>query len=271
MTNATNKPGRQAHLAWVSADDLQVNPVAQRDFTESHARDILAKFDIDKFQVPHVNKREDGSLFIMEGQHGTWAYRHWIGEGQQIQVWLYSGLTEQEEAEFFLSLNDKKNIPQLAKFKVGVTAGRTEECDIDRIVRANGCTIGKAGPQGITAIGALLTIYSRNGAANLGKTVRIIRDSFSEGGFERPVLLGVSMVLARYPDVDADRMVKQLAAIRNGWKGLVQKTTLIKAQMGVTQPEAAAAAVVEFYNAGRGGKKLPSWWNEPEPKLSAVS
>lgn len=271
MTNSTaTTPARQAHLAWVDADDLQVNPVAQREFRQAWAQTILSQFDIDKFQVPHVNKRPDGSLFVMEGQHSTWAYRQYVGEGQKIQVWLYRGLSEEEEAEFFLSLNNKKNIDGLAKFKVGVTAGRSDECDIDRIVRANGCTIGKAGSRGITAVSALTTIYARNGAANLGKTLRVIRDSFDEGGFERPVLLGVAMVLARYSDVDEARLIKQLAGIRNGWKGLVQKTALIKAQMGVTQPEAAAAAVVEFYNAGRGGKKLPTWWHENEPALKAV-
>lgn len=271
MANSTaNGPARQSHLAWVEADDLQVNPVAQREFRPTWAQTILSKFDIDKFQVPHVNKRPDGSLFIMEGQHSTWAYKHFVGEGQKVQVWLYNGLTEQEEAEFFLSLNDKKGVDGLAKFKVAVTAGRPDECDIDRIVRANGCTIGKSGGRGITAISALTTIYGRNGAANLGKTLRVIRDSFDDGGFERPVLLGISMVLARYSDVDDARLVKQLAAIRNGWKGLVQKTALIKAQMGVTQPEAAAAAVVEFYNAGRGGRKLPSWWHENEPVIKVA-
>ena len=46
----------------------------------------------------------------MEGQHGTWAYREFFlfGEDQKIQVWLYDGLTEQEEAEFFLSSTTRR-------------------------------------------------------------------------------------------------------------------------------------------------------------------
>lgn len=261
----SKKPARQARLAWVSADDLRVNPVAQREFRPAWAEQILASFDLDKFQVPHVNKRSDGTLNIMEGQHSTWAYRHYFGEGQQVQVWLYDGLTEQEEAEFFLSLNNKKAIDSMAKFKAAVTAGRADECDIDRIVRVNGCTVGTSGADNsIGAVGALSTIYNRHGGPILGQTLRTISGSFSEGGYERPVLLGIAMVLARYPDLDEARLVTKLASIRNGWKGLVQKTALIKEQMGVTQPEAAAAAVVDFYNTGRGGKKLPAWWQEIE-------
>lgn len=259
-----NKPSRQSHLAWVPADELRTNPVAQREFRVAHAQKILSEFDLDKFQVPHVNKREDDSLYIMEGQHGTWAYRQFFGEGQLIQVWLYNGLSEQEEAEFFLALNNKKTVDLMAKFKVGVTAGREVECDIDRIVRANGCHVtgNSSDRNGISAVGALTTIYQKYGAANLGQTLRIIGDSFADGGYERPVLLGISMVLARYPQVEVVRMVRQLSALRNGWKGLIQQTTLIKERMGCHQTEAAAAAVVEIYNGGRGGKKIPSWWRE---------
>lgn len=258
----TNKPARQCHLAWVKADDVNVNPVAQREFRPTWAQTILDQFEIDKFQVPHVNKREDGHLYVMEGQHSLWAYRQWVGEGQQVQVWLYNGLTEAEEAEFFLSLNNKKSIDAIPKFRAAVTAGRVEECEIDRVVRANGCVISSSkGGNSISAIGAILTIHQRFGSKILGQALRVIRESFVDGGFERPVLLGVAMVLARYADsVDEQRLVSKLAGIRNGWKGVVQRAANIRATQGVSQPEAAAAAVVEFYNAGRGGVKLMTWW-----------
>lgn len=263
MTKTTpSKPARQSHLQWVKADDIKVNPVAQREFREQWARHILDNFDLDKFQVPHVNRRADGALYIMEGQHSTWAYRQWVGEGQQVQVWLYDGLTEQEEAEFFLSLNNKKAVDATAKFKAAVTAGRTTESDIDRIIRANGCSVSNAkGEDSISAVTTLITVYERYGAEVLGRTIRVIRDSFVDGGFERPVLFGVAQVLARYSgDLDEARLIERLAKIRNGWKGLVQRTANLKATHGVTQADAAAGAVVEFYNAGRGGKKLATWW-----------
>lgn len=263
MSKTTNtKPGRQCSLRWVNADDLKVNPVTQREFRPAWAKQILSEFDIDKFQVPHVNKRDDGTLYIMEGQHGTWAYRQWIGEGQKVQVWLYEGLTEQEEADFFLSLNNKKTVDAMAKFKVGVTAGYPVETDIDRIVRAAGCSVNYGSDDNtIGAVGALRTIYNRHGAETLAKTLKVIRESFTAGGYERPVLLGIAMVIARYSTLDETKLIRQLAAIRNGWKGLVQLTAMIKDQTASTQPEAAAAAVVEFYNKGR-GKKLPNWWRE---------
>lgn len=265
MTKTTaTKPARQCHLAWVKADDLAVNPVAQREFRPQHAQNILAKFDIDKFQVPHVNKRNDGTYYVMEGQHSIWAYRAYFGDGQQVQAWLYDGLTEAEEAEFFLSLNDKKAVDAMAKFKVGVTAGRDLESDIDRIVRANGCIVSKnAGDNHIGAIGTVIRIYQSYGGSILGQTIRIIQGSFAEGGYEVVVLMGIAQVLSRYSlEVDNDRLIQKLAGVRNGWKGLVQRANIIRASHGVTTTEAAAAAVVEFYNSGRGGVKLMTWWSE---------
>lgn len=265
MSNATTaKPSRQCHLQWVPADDLGVNPVAQREFQPRWAQEIYENFDLDKMQVPHVNERPDGSLMVMEGQHTVWAYRQWIGgEKQLIQVWLYKGLSEQEEAEFFLSLNNRKNIKALPKFRSAITAARPVECDIDRIVRLNGCTIGGSGGNAIQALGAIQTIYTRHGGASLGLVLRVVRDAFTDGGFERPVLLGVSMVIARYPEVDIPNLVLRLSRIKNGWKGLIQRTYKIRSAMGCMQTEACAAAIVDVYNAtGRGGKKLPSWWRD---------
>ena len=263
-STANKKPLRSSRLAWVNVSDLRINPVAQREFSQTWAEKILSQFDPDKLQTPHVNKREDGTLFIVDGQHGSWAYGEFFGPDQKIEVHLYDGLNEQEEADLFLALNNKKAVDAMSKFKVAVTAGHEVECDIDRIVRANGCTVtySTSSPNAISAVGALLTIYGRRGGANLGQTLRIIGDSFADGGYERPVLLGVSMVLARYPDLDQGRLVTKLRGIRSGWKGLIQRASHIKEAMGCTQPEAAAAAVVEFYNSGRGGKKLPSWWRE---------
>lgn len=261
-SNPSRRPQRSARLAWVRCGDINVNPAAQREFRPLHAQNLLNEFDIDKFQAPHVNKRADGSLYVMEGQHSIWAYRNFFGEDAEVQVWIYDDLGEPKEADYFLSLNNKKNVDAMAKFKAAVTAGRAEECDIDRIVRANGCVVSSnASDNAIQAIGALVTIYQRFGARVLGQTLRVIRGSFVDGGFERPVLIGTAMVLARYADsIDEDRLISKLASIRNGWKGLVQRTNNIKAAQGTTQAEAAAAAVVEFYNAGRGGVKLMTWW-----------
>src|SRR5262249_61491582 len=53
------------------------------------------------------------------------------------------GLTEAQEAEVFLKLNDTLPVRAFAKFKVSVQAGRDAEADVDRIVRALGLRIAR--------------------------------------------------------------------------------------------------------------------------------
>lgn len=264
-TNTTPRPKRDRHLAWVNAYDLQVNPVAQREFRPAWAAKILSEWDIEKFQEPHVNNRADGSLFIMEGQHGTWAYREKYGEEGQnflpIQVWLYDALTEKQEADTFLSLNNKKAIDPMAKFKAAVTANRDMEADIDRIVRANKCVVtnNTGTNNAIAAVTALTSIYSARGANNLAATIQTLRDAFGHGGFERAHLLAVSMVVARY-NLQTGDVVPALLKMRRGSKGLVQDANKVRANLTCTLNEATASAIVDAINKGRRTNKLPHWF-----------
>lgn len=265
MTNVTNltsaKATRGAHLEWVPLNQIHVNAAAQREFSEPWAVHILKSFDIDKFQYPTVNLR-DGAYYVVDGQHSLYAYKMWLGgwEDQKVQCMVHKGLTEAQEAELFLSLNNKKAINVFDKFRVGVNAGRPEECDIDRIVRANGGVItrNKSLPGAISAVAALRAIYRDCGAEILGAVVRIIRDAYGDAGYESPVLRGIAVVLNRFPAIDRARLQLALHDAHAGSKGLLNSAAAIRRQVGGTQVDAVAQAIVKIYNRSK-GSKLPTW------------
>lgn len=265
MTNVTNltspKATRGGHLEWVPLDQIHINAAAQREFSEPWALHILKSFDIDKLQYPTVNLR-DGVYYVVDGQHSLWAYKMWLGswEDQKIQCMVHKGLTEAQEAELFLSLNNKKSVSVFDKFRVGVNAGRPEECDIDRIVRANQCVITRNRSQSgaISAVGALRTIYRDHGAEVLGATVRIIRDAYGDAGYEAPILRGVAAVLNRFPALDRVRLQLALHDAHAGSKGLLNSAAAIRKNVGGTQVDAVAQAIVKIYNRSK-GSKLPTW------------
>lgn len=258
---------RSARLSTVAAHDLKVNPAAQREFRPEHAARILAEWDDEKFQLPYVNRRTDGSMYVMEGQHTVWAYREHFGPENpnlQIQVWLYDGLTEEREAEFFLALNNKKAPDAMAKFRVGVTAGLPDVTDIDRIVRANGCVVTNNNTThgAIQAVGTVTRIYRKHGGENLGATIRVIRDAFGDGGFEQANLGSVSAVLARYGCAEAE-LATALLGIRGGSKGLAQRAFLVRDQFGCSVTDATCYVIVETFNKGRrANKRLVSWFRD---------
>lgn len=264
MTNVISlsaKATRGAHLEWVPLASIHLNATAQREFSEPWALTILNAFDIDKLQYPTVNFR-DGVYYIVDGQHSVWAYKMWLGgwEDQKVQCMVHNGLTEAQEAELFLSLNNKKNVSVFDKFRVGVNAGRPEECDIDRIVRANQCVItrNRSASGAISAVGALRAIYRDNGAEILGATIRIIRDAYGDAGYEAPILRGLAVVLNRFPSLDRVRLQLSLHDAHAGSKGLLNSAAQIRKSIGGTQIDAVAAAIVKIYNRSK-GSKLPTW------------
>lgn len=267
------KVEREARLRWVPIADMRVSPLAQRELNRARVDKIAADFDLEQVGTPTVNER-NGHYYIIDGQHRVEALRE-IGWGdQQIQCWAYSGLTEEDEAEKFLKLNDTLAVNAFAKFRVGVQAGRLEECDIDRIVRAQGLRVSTDQKDGaISAVGALRRVYKQAGPGQLARALRIVRDAYGDAGLDAAVISGVGLLCARYDSaLDEARAVAALSRAHGGVNGLLGKAETIRRATGGAKYHCVAAAAVEIINGGRGGKKLPAWFRaDDDGGLSVVS
>jgi hypothetical protein len=252
---------RTARLRWVSIPLMRTSPVAQRELNKARVDRIATSFDPEQIGTPTVSHR-DGIFYIIDGQHRVEALKE-IGWGDQsVQCWTYEGLTEEEEADIFLKLNDVLAVHAFDKFRIGVAANRDTETEIDRIVRANGlCVSRDLVPGAIGAVGTLHRIYRRAGGKVLARTLRIVRDAYGDPGLEAAVLDGVGLVCQRYNgQLDDAEVVVKLAKANGGVNGLLGKANAIRYRTGNAKAHCVAAAAVDILNAGKGGKKLPSWW-----------
>lgn len=253
---------RDAHLRWVPLARMRVNPHAQRELNEARVNKIVAALDLEQIGTPTVNLR-DGHYWIIDGQHRIEALRRFGFENDQYQCWAYEGLTEEEESEKFLKLNDQLAVDLMSKFKVGVQAGRDEDCDINRIVMAQGLVVSRERVDGaIQAVGSVQRVYRRADGPTLGRTLRIIRDSFGDAGLAAPVIDGVGRLCARYNgQLDDDGLVKNLRTMHGGVSGLLQKAEQTRRATGTQRGDAVAATLVDVANRGKRGKgRLPDWW-----------
>lgn len=263
-TNTARISSGDKRLQWVPVDKMRISPRAQRahDKPGSRARiqHIADNFDPDKFGTLTVSQRE-GLFWIIDGGHRYMAVLAIGWEDQDLQCWVYHGLSEDNEADKFLDLNNVKSVSAMDKFKVGVVAKRETECDIDRIVRAANLSIGH-GADAIGCVSALSKTYTSGGPRVLATTTRVIRDAYGTPGFSAKVTEGVGLFVSNYENIfDEARLVDKLSHKHGGVNGLLQRAELIKKQYGVTVAVGVAAAAVETYNQGRGGNKLNGWWS----------
>lgn len=260
-TSAPTRIERDARLRWVPLNQMKVSPLAQRELNEAWVDKLAADMQLEDLGHPTVSHR-DGNYYVIDGQHRVEALRKVGFTDEKLEVWVYEGLTEQQEADKFLVLNNKLTIATMDRFLVAVTAEREVETDIERIVRAHGLKItNQRVPGGIGAVGTLRRIYTRSGAATLARTLKIVRDSYGDPGLVQPVLDGVGLMCQRFNgQLDDSLAVQKLGTAHGGVNGLMGKAEREKSRTGAPLAHCVAAVATETINAGKGGKKLPSWW-----------
>lgn len=270
MPDARGKPAdkgkveRSAHLEWFRLGDLQPSQVAQRNKLNTGRVDYLvAHLDLEQIGNPTVNKR-NGSVWIIDGWHRTKALLAWgFGEDDLIECWTYEGLTDEQEAERFLVLNDTLRVDPYSKFRVAVNAGRKREVNINNILGSLGLQVGTSSKDDshVHAPGTLLRVYDRHGAVVLARTLAMIQNAYGNSGLEAEVIDGLALVIARYDQLlDDQKTADKLGGMRGGVKGLTGKAVQIRYLTGSPMVQCVAAAAVEVINSGKTGRKLTSWW-----------
>lgn len=181
-------------IEWVRVSEMRVSPKAQRDHTKPGAlrliEEIAGDFDPDKLGLMTVSER-DGVYWVIDGGHRRAALIRMGYEDQQVQCRTYHGLSEEDEAEMFLSLNNVRVVSAMDKFKVAVVAGRGVEAEIDRVVRAQGLSIGGGKGTSIRSVTAVMKVFESGGAKVLAQTLDIIKESYGMPGFSGKVTEGI--------------------------------------------------------------------------------
>jgi hypothetical protein len=260
--------GKTANVKWVPINLMKINPLAQRELKQHRVDRLAANFDIERIGIPTVNHR-DGFFWLVDGQTRVTALKQAIEEwdSKQIQCTTYDGLSEQEEADLFLSLNDITPVSVLDKFKVGVVAGRPDEVAINKVITKLGLRVGLDKAEGtIKAPGTLRRVYERSGPKVLERTLRLVSETWGDSALQSAVIDGVAFAVDRYGEnLDDEWFVQRLGNIRGGVSALISSAHILRKQTSASMGHAMAAAVVNSYNGGsnrQGVRKLSNWWKE---------
>jgi hypothetical protein len=257
-------------LEWISASEVKISPRAQRDYNEQWAKKIASEFNPDAFAIPSINRRANGTLYCMDGQH-RFAALTFIGYSDQlVQCNVFDGLSEKDEADMFLLLNNKLNTTKYDHFRIAVSAGWPKETEVASIVKGAGVKIARSSADGTHtfATAALLSVFTKHGPRTLDRTLRLIRMVYPEdaSALHQDTIRGFAAVCARYEEQFSDaEMVRRFEAVGGGVSKLRQIAQQEFSRTGASREFCMSAAIVDIYNSKR-GKKLETWWAEM-PKI----
>lgn len=244
----------------------------QRERRKRTVQAIRERFHWAAVSAPLVSRREDGTYWVIDGQHRLYAL--WPLVGPEYAVWciVAPDLTVEEEALVFGYVNSSQfrlNISVLEQWGASRTANDVATLCIDEILREHGVEVSRARGQ-CRSPGALYEIYR----GRLGTTVaggkgvrwvlRVLMEAWGgtthqEAALSGVVLRGMATFLNRYGELVREGFLKERLK-KTSPQAIAQRTKELKGgSLARSSQTAFALALLEAYNFDLRSFRLPDW------------
>ena len=199
--------------------DLRVDAGYQADVNPRRLREMQENFQSQLLLPLAVNRREDGTYWVVDGQHRLETVKAIRSHDSEIEVMLYEGLTMEEEARLYCELNTavRRKMPATI-FHARLSAGEEQAQEIASIAESHGFVIwtqqaSKCPVEGIRAVTVLDDVYEQGGPAHLERVLGVISATWHGrvGGTAGEILLGMHMLLGTHGEIDEKSLVQHLA------------------------------------------------------------
>lgn len=245
----------------VYVNNLKTDMSYQSPVSDSQVKKIIRNFDPQKLHTIVVNKRQDGSLYIIDGQHRVEALKE-LGV-PMIDATVHERLTVEEEAEMYYGVNDRPAKSPNSKGKSSLIFGDVTAIEINDAVTNAGLKIDydknlrKDGY--IVAYAALQSIYKKHGKDMLEITLKIINEAYGtdKRNYQAFIIKGFAEFFSLYGNkIDINHLITRLKDV--GFEGFMQEVNKKLASFS-TKKESLPFALVEIYNKRKHNKnKLDS-------------
>lgn len=245
----------------IELSKLQVDTSYQREVSMTLVEQIRRNWDEVASELILVSKREDGTLWIVNGQHRTAA----AGLRGDAKIWarVVEGLGPEQEAALRLKTNVRLGDRPQERFRAQLRAGDPESVRIVKILDQVGTQI-VTGPNqdfGITAVAAVEALYRVDEGALLQETLESLKRTFGEvGGKYATAMLMRAVawfILKHRGQANLDRIETELKGM--GPAAFDRRARTVAATMSGPLWLNAYRALVELYNEGLGEKSRLDW------------
>jgi hypothetical protein len=199
----------------VQIADLNIDPQAQRTLNERRAQKIASRLVPEALGSIIVSQRDDGSRYIVDGQH-RWRACALSGVNTLIAE-VHHGLTQAQEAMLFLIKNQESHKPRpIDEFHVGLTGGVLLYVDTDRVLKKHALSLGSTSTNGVGAVSGVLQITERYGAAVLDRTLTVAEAAWGRSAetWDGMLLGGIGVFLGRWGNlIDDVELARKMAGM----------------------------------------------------------
>ena len=243
---------------WVPVRALAVDTIYQRKVDDKRVNRMVKHWNPDLVNPPKVSLRQDGSMFVFDGQHTTIGYKIVNGENSMILCKVYRGLTRQEEVELFLAQEgpDKRSLTTNEKLRAMYNMNYEKVRGMVTLAELAGVRVDFGTSQAVnkvTAVSTLFKVYKRMPREQYIDMLIVLREAWngSPDGFSRELLAGMAdFFAAYYGKFKMKDLTKSLSR--------VTPTQIVREGKGLgTTGSTDARIILRYYNNGRSVNRLP--------------
>jgi hypothetical protein len=207
--------GLDCRMVWVRADTLRRDRDYNRAIRAFRVEAITRKFNHEGLGVLYVSLREDGNLYIIDGQHRHQSILD-LGMGDcQVPCIVYEKLTRAQERSIFLLLN-RERLPLSAQeaFQTRAEAGENVAGALMDLLDGFGIRLvqgRQAGVREIASVKVLEEIDGRWGEEMVARVLALFESGWPEqpGIYRRSLMMAAASLLSD-PETDDARLALAL-------------------------------------------------------------
>lgn len=236
----------------VKPDDLRVDMTYQRSVSDSRVSSICRNFNQQALGIVTLSIRENGELFIIDGQHRVEALKK-MGKGNiQINAIVLFDLTVQDEANLFLIMNDNRTKPKRFDLhKAASASGDEVTSSIDALLSSLGLKIAdRPGDGNIRAVGTVHKVFSKIGLDNLRKVLKVIMEANGthSSSLKAEYIEAVSAIIVQFNQIDLKRLSMAIHNIGDTNLSVLKASTIAVDSRPISKTLALAGMIIDAYN-----------------------
>jgi len=251
--------GHLGTIEVLDIDELSIDGSYQRDLVQKLVDDIAVSYDPLTAGVVLVSRREDESLYIVDGQHKVAGAKQ--AGNQTVLSLVVNGLRPEDEAKLRLAANVKRADTALEKYKARRASGDPDVAGIDNACAAFGVKVNESpvGHSGINGVTTLQHLWEVDGSGEALRNVfQVVQDAWGapEGQYAGAAMLkGIAFFLLKHPEADRGRLIDRMKT--EGPAALKRSASNHRVALGGSTWLNVYRALVEAYNFRLGeGSKL---------------